>query len=267
MNKFQLLQHYYNKDFLQNSVENDTLGDGEVADDLASLYETAAFLARTVGMGGCRSIEEFIQMVDDTNTQTLEAFQFFISMQIGMSNAEEKDLRDIGEPNDETTFEDAVQAYFPELQGNTADDSFNIHNGFGTVHVEPKMKKSEENEVKEVKPVPEPKVNSPIKEQPDKTITREQWFKQGGANTGTNAKIKGFLLNNDVSQKEIAEYEEKVARGEIQLPNYDFSKMSGSTLRNLSPEKFQEFMRATMDYTAKGKNFKVGIGDFGKSKE
>jgi len=260
MNKFQLLQYYYNQDFLKNDIENNVFPNVEVGDDYASLLETSAFLARTIGMGGCTSIEQFISMVDNTSPLTLEAFQFYISMQIGMSNATDKDLRDVGEPIEGTTFSDAVHAYFPEMSSET-DHGLQSYQGYGTVHVESKTSENK-SKVKSDQPA-----KTPPKVPPKERVTREKWLKNMGANTGSDAMIKGFLLSNNVSSKGIQEYEDKLSEGEIELPNYDFSKMSSAVLRNLPPEKFREYMNATMEYRNAGKNFKIGIGDFGHSKE
>jgi hypothetical protein len=120
-------------------------------------------------------------------------------------------------------------------------------------------------------PKPEQQNTEPITKQEWEEHYKDGWTKKYeknlGANTGKITPIENFLLSNNVSRKEIKDYKDKVESGQIRIPEYDFSKINSRSLSNMSPEEFRKYLEQMNNYQASGKNFKVEIGDFGKSKE
>jgi hypothetical protein len=105
MHKYEILNWKYDREFIKHLPENFVYVNGEQIDgDLSELIEVSCFFAKQFGLGGCKSITEFVHMINEEDPILLEAMQFKLSMINKIQYADEKELADIGEPDPHTTF-------------------------------------------------------------------------------------------------------------------------------------------------------------------
>lgn len=254
MNKFEILQYKYNRDVISRLEENRIDVNGTLYDaDYLGLVRIAVLLAKEVGLGGCKSISEFVEMINQEDPILIDAFSFELSMLNASRNADEKESKDIGDPDDDISFDEEVERMYPEK-------STHVDLNTAPKHVFEKHGRKHSRKEPEDKAA---KVNKPK----ESTSSQTEAHNAHQRNQASNVKIENYVLNHGCPRGELKEYKEKVATGKINIPNYDFSRINTKDLVNSSPDDFKNLLADMDEYKNSGKNFKMQLSDFGKHKD
>lgn len=239
MNKFEILAHKYKKILFENGISSELINGKRVDNGYYEDVKATVILAKHFGMGNHKTFSSFLEMVSTEDEHLISTLLFIIDMNNHQRFADKKDFKDIGEPNDEESFDTFYEKHFSENDSNATQHT---ENHVFTKHGQKYQMQKGNAEAPSTKAIP--------------------------INKGAADKLDVFLLEHNCSKSEIAEHRRKVESGEIIVPKCQVDHIDKKYLLNMSPEEFAESLKQMNNYQNNSKNFKIKfMTDHGKSKK